>query len=164
MNAVDMLKQDHRHISKLFAHFDRMQADDHEGRHKAVRQIIEALRLHAAIEEESFYPRVKEQAQADGQPQVADEACESAEEHEAINGLLNDIEGLKAQDPEFGAKVALLKKTMRSHFREEEQDLLSVIEENMDDDDLDALGHELEKDREQVKAGKTLKHSTQVLH
>lgn len=164
MNAVDMLKQDHRHISKLFAHFDRMPADDHQGRHRAVKQIIEALRLHAAIEEESFYPRVKEQAQAAGQPAVAEEACESAEEHEAINGLLNDIEGLQAQDAQFGAKVALLKKTMRSHFREEEQDLLSVIEEKMDDDDLDALGHELQQDLAQAKAGKTLKHGTKVLH
>jgi hemerythrin superfamily protein len=164
MNAVDMLKQDHRHISKLFAHYDRMAADDHTGRYKAVREIIAALRTHAAIEEESFYPKVRATAEAADAPEVAEEACESAEEHEEINSLLNDIEGMQAQDAEFGAKVALLKKTMRSHFREEEQDLLSVIEDNMDADDLESLGHELEKDREALKKGKTLNHGKELLH
>jgi hemerythrin superfamily protein len=164
MNAVDMLKQDHRKISKLFAHFDRMPADDHDARGKTVKEIIQALREHAAIEEESFYPRVEEQAKANHTPEVAEEACESAEEHEEINALLNDLDGLSAKDDAFGAKVALLKKTMRSHFREEEQDLLSVIEKNMDDDDLESLGSELEKDREDVRAGKTLKHGQKTVH
>jgi hemerythrin superfamily protein len=164
MNAVHMLKQDHRKISKLFAHYDRMSHDDHAGREKTVQQIIEALRVHAAIEEESFYPKVHDQAVASNAPEVAQEACESAEEHEQINGLLDEIEGLNAKDAEFGPKVAMLKKTMRSHFREEEQDLLSVIEENMDAEDLESLGHELEKDRKAVEAGKTLKHGRDLMH
>jgi len=164
MNAVEMLKQDHRKISKLFAHYDRMSSDDHAGREKTVQQIIEALRVHAAIEEESFYPKVRDQAEASHAPEVAREACESAEEHEQINGLLDEIEGLNAKDADFGPKVAMLKKTMRSHFREEEHDLLSVIEENMDAEDLDRMGHELEKDRKAVEAGKTLKHGHNTLH
>lgn len=164
MNAVTLLKQDHRKISKLFAHFDRIDTHDHVAREKSVQEIIQALRVHAAIEEESFYPRVQEQARVSHTPQVAEEACESAEEHEEINGLLNDIEKLKATDADFAPKVALLKKTMRSHFKEEEQDLLSVIEENLDDDDLESMGHELQKDKQAVEAGKTLKHGHKVLH
>lgn len=163
MNAVDMLKQDHRAISKLFAHFDRMAKDDHAGREKTVAEIVAALRTHAAIEEESFYPKVREQAEASGTPEVAQEACESAEEHEAINTLLDDLDGLNAKDADFAPKVAMLKKTMRSHFKEEEQELLSVIADNMDADDLESLGHELQKDKEAVAAGKPLKHGA-TLH
>src|SRR5690349_1723434 len=61
-NAVDMLKKDHEDVTQLFEQFERAAAAD---RQPIANQIFSALDIHATLEEEIFYPAVREQVDFD---------------------------------------------------------------------------------------------------
>jgi len=60
MNAIDMLKHQHREVEALFKQLHKAKAG--EPRRKLFERIADALAVHAAIEERHFYPAVKERA------------------------------------------------------------------------------------------------------
>src|SRR5215470_15983749 len=89
-DALDLLKQDHDAVDKLFKRFEKLGEDD-EGKADCVAQICEALTIHASIEEEIFYPEVRKKL-ADG-----DDVMDEAEvEHDGIKRLVADLEGMSA--------------------------------------------------------------------
>ena len=77
-DALDLLKQDHDEVDKLFKRFEKLEEDE-QAKEDCVSQICEALTIHASIEEEIFYPAVREKL-ADGED-VMDEA---EDEHEGV--------------------------------------------------------------------------------
>jgi hemerythrin superfamily protein len=60
MDAITLLKKDHKTVEKLFKQFEKSGSSDSEARRKLVDQIIEELSVHASIEEQVFYPAVRE--------------------------------------------------------------------------------------------------------
>src|SRR4029079_17234083 len=99
MNAIKMLKDQHRQGDKLFKDFE--DAESAEARRDAFIAIADELAIHATIEERHFYPSVKE-AQTDGI------LLESVEEHLQIKRVIADLLELDAADVEFQAKVTTL--------------------------------------------------------
>ena len=58
--AIDLLKEDHDKVKKAFKEFEKMDRSDTETCRQLVRSVCEDLRVHTTLEEEIFYPAVRE--------------------------------------------------------------------------------------------------------
>lgn len=135
INALDLLKADHREVEKLFAEFDEAEGDTTEQAAIASR-IGQALSIHAELEEAILYPRIMKPLGDD-----ADLVCEATVEHGTLHGLIADMNGKDPSDPMVKAHVVVLKEYVKHHVREEENELFPKVEKT--GLDLEAIGEEI---------------------
>jgi hemerythrin superfamily protein len=131
MNAIALLKQDHRQVAELFEDFDDASDDD---RISLAGQICQLLTLHALIEEEIFYPAARAALDDDD----ADLIDEASVEHASLRHLISRIEDTGDDDGLFPARVVVLGEYVSHHVEEEEDQLFPLLEETHLD--LQALG------------------------
>jgi hemerythrin superfamily protein len=141
MNAIKMLKQQHREVEKLFKQVEA--ARSAEPRRKAFIQIADALAVHATIEERHFYPSVKKQ-------QTEEILLESVEEHLEIKRAIADLLQMDASEDEFEAKMKVLQEDVEHHVGEEEGELFPKVEKLFDEDALEAIGAAMEETRDEL--------------
>lgn len=124
-----MIRLDHAHV---LAAFRRFRSRMSQTRKKAlVTNVCLALEVHAQLEEEIFYPAMRQIAAAS---EILDK---SVPEHEEMRGF---VRSLRAMEPLEGAYDATFRKLIRSvlhHVADEETVLLPLAEELIPDD----LGH-----------------------
>ena len=139
MNALVLLKQDHGNVDNLFRDYESAPVTDHAGRRRTVDHIIEQLSVHAAIEEQLFYPAVR--AAVAG---AEDVTLESLEEHHIVKWVLSELEKLSPAEERFHAKVTVLIENVRHHVQEEEDDLFPKVRDTMSVQELEELGEAME--------------------
>lgn len=144
MNAIKMLKQQHRQVEKLFKQFEK--AKSARPRQKAFDEIADKLAVHAAIEEQHFYPSVKRRA-------TEDLLLEAVEEHLGVKRVIADMLDLEADDPIFEAKAKVLKDLVEHHVEEEEETLFPKVEKMVKAEELDAIGEEMASTMEDLLEG-----------
>jgi hemerythrin superfamily protein len=133
-DAVDLLKQDHAVIAEFFDRYERI--DDLEEKASLVSRIVRSLTVHARLEEELFYPALR---QSGGDPRVMDDADV---EHAVIKMLLVDLSRTNADTSHFDAKVRTLAHLVERHVAEEEGQMLQDARDS--DLDLVAMGGQLD--------------------
>jgi len=141
MDAVALLKADHRTVEALFEQFERATA-----RKKAdiARKICMELMIHAQIEEEIFYPAVT--------GQIDDHIVEEAYvEHDGAKMLIAEIMESSPEDDFFDAKVKVLSEEIKHHVREEEQRDGMFAQAKKAGLDLKALGAALAERKQELK-------------
>jgi hemerythrin superfamily protein len=115
-DAITLLKSDHRQVKALFSEFDKLKDDgSEEDKAAIVAQICNALTIHAAIEEEIFYPAVRKATED------ADLMDEALVEHAGAKELIAQLEGASADDDLYSAKVTVLGQQIDHHIQEEER-------------------------------------------
>ena len=113
MDAVALLKADHRKVEDLFDKFEKARESD---RRKAlVEQICTELCVHTTIEEEIFYPAC--QAEVEDKDVVE----ESYVEHDGAKVLVAELMQSAPDDEFYAAKVSVLSEEIRHHVKEEEK-------------------------------------------
>ena len=122
MDAITLLKTDHKAVEKLFKEFEKAGPGANVVRRKIVDQITEELSVHAAIEEQHFYPAVR--ALVEGQEEMT---LESIEEHHVVKWVLSELEGRDPSDERFEPKVTVLIELVRHHVKEEETELFPAV-------------------------------------
>jgi hemerythrin superfamily protein len=135
MNAIKMLKQQHREVEGLFEQLEKARTGPQ--RQKVFDQIADALAAHATIEERHFYPSVKKR-------DTEDILLESTEEHLAIKRVIADLLDCEPSDERFEAKCKVLKDEVEHHVEEEEGELFPKVQKLFDDEALKALGEEMQ--------------------
>ena len=143
MNALTLLKQDHNNVDELFNRFEQLEDTDTTEKRAVVDKIIEHLSIHAAIEEQVFYPAVQ-----DASAEAEDTLLEALEEHHVAKLTLNELEKMAPDDRRFDAKVRVLIESVRHHVQEEEDELFPKVREAMTNEQLNDLGELLEKTKE----------------
>lgn len=133
-DAIAILKQDHREVEAMFEKFE--QASTSKQQQKIAAQICEALRLHAEVEEEIFYPAVRS---AIDETDLIDEA---QVEHNSAKFLMEQIESGALAPEMFQANVMVLKEYVQHHVEEEEKEMFKLAKSS--GLDLEALGKEIE--------------------
>ena len=115
-DAFALLKADHKKVKGLFNQFKKAkkQGADDATKSALVAQICMELRVHAQIEEEIFYPALREQM--DDQD-IMDEATV---EHAGAKDLVGQLEGMSPGDDLYDAKVTVLGEEVDHHVKEEE--------------------------------------------
>lgn len=138
MNALELLKADHKVVDRLF---QQVKATEDESEHKALfEQIKEELTVHAAIEEEIFYPRLIEE----GDEELQDITKEGIQEHHQMKVFLREISGLGDESEVFEPKLKVLIEGVEHHVMEEEGEMFKMVEEQFSSEVLEELGAELE--------------------
>ncbi|HEX5278792.1 MAG TPA: hemerythrin domain-containing protein [Micropepsaceae bacterium] len=132
-NAIQLLSSDHDEVEKLFKQFKKSNGRKAE----IVRRICMALTVHAEIEEEIFYPAMRD-AMAAKDESMMDEATV---EHETIRNLVEEIEGSGTDDEMLSARMKVLCEYVTHHVKEEEEKIFPKAKKARLD--LDELGVEL---------------------
>ncbi len=140
MDAITLLRADHRSIEKLFKQFEKTTLRARVERQKLVESIIVELSVHAAIEEQNFYPAVREFV-----PEETGVVLESLEEHHIVKWVLSELEGRDVDDERFEPKVRVLIELVRQHVRGEEDDLFPVVRAAVKRGHLGELGERMER-------------------
>jgi hemerythrin superfamily protein len=142
IDAVELLKADHKQVAEWFQQFERSRSD--ESKQALAQQICAALTVHAAIEEEIFYPAFLE---ATGETDLHHEA---EVEHQGAKNLIAEIEASNPEDEYFDAKVTVLAELIRHHVNEEEQRDGMFAKARESEMDLDSLGEQLQARKEEM--------------
>ena len=138
MDAIVLLKDDHKTVEKLFKEFEKAGGRAFKTRQQLVQKIIEELTVHAYIEEEIFYPTARAAV-----PETTDHVLESVEEHHVVVWMLSELAGMDPADERYTAKVTVLIENVRHHVEEEEQDWFPTVRESMGRKVLQELGEKM---------------------
>src|SRR5512139_3190038 len=112
-DAIAVLKKDHAEVERLFVRFER--ARSAQERRRLAERIVRELSIHAAIEEQLVYPRLR--GRLDGSEGAI---LLALEEHHFTKVALTEIEALPEESERLEPKVHLLAENVRRHVREEE--------------------------------------------
>lgn len=115
MDAITLLKQDHKAVEALFKKFEKTGTAAHSAQRDLAEKIVRELSVHAAIEEQLFYPAIREAV-----PDTEDHVWESLEEHHVVKWVASEVDGMKPDEERFRAKVTVLIESVRHHVEEEE--------------------------------------------
>jgi|SRR5882672_3305572 len=120
-DVLEMLKQDHKRVKKAFTEFDKLGPEEHERRATIVERTCAELEVHAALEEEIFYPAVRRVLSA---PALIDEA---EVEHKTLKMLILELDRLEPGDERYAASFNVLAEYTRHHVREEEGEVFNKL-------------------------------------
>src|SRR2546423_1658122 len=137
MDAITLLKNDHKEVKRLFRDFER--AKDDRARKEAVEAMIRELSVHSAIEEQIFYPAVRQEV-----PDENDTVLEGLEEHHVVKWTLSELEGMEPSDERYKAKVTVLIESVRHHIEEEEGEMFPAVREALGRKRLGEIGDRME--------------------
>jgi hemerythrin superfamily protein len=140
VDAITLLKQDHKNVESLFRRFEQAGDRAHKTKRRLVDQMIEELSVHSSIEETVFYPATR-----DARRETEDEVLESLEEHHLVKIVLSELEGMDPKDERFDAKVTVMMENVRHHIGEEEHDLFPQVRSALGRKELQELGERLEE-------------------
>jgi len=141
-HAIAILKKDHDTVKALFDDFEK--AEKRPAKEKIIDQAVTALKIHAILEEEIFYPSVRAHVGS----KVMNEADE---EHHVAKVLIAELDA-GANSDHRDAKFTVLAESVRHHIREEENDMLPKAKGL--DMDFEALGQRmLERKSQLLKDG-----------
>lgn len=118
-DAITLLTEDHKNVRKMFADFEKLKKGNGSSDAKAalVARICGELSVHAYVEEEIFYPVVRE---AIGDDDLMDEADV---EHAEAKDLIAQLKDMKPWDDHYDAKVTVLGENIAHHVKEEEGEM-----------------------------------------
>ncbi|MFK4150072.1 hemerythrin domain-containing protein [Streptomyces sp. NPDC004065] len=141
MDAIELLKRDHRMVEQLFR--DYHAAASATQRRGVVELAVRELSRHAALEELLLYPLARKVI-----PDGAREVDEHLGEHMAVKKLLLALDKLPAGDEREAGLMAQLRREVDEHVREEEGELMPQLRAHVSQQDLDELGRQLDRARQ----------------
>jgi len=140
-NAISLLKNDHKTVKGLFEKFEA--AEESSEKENIIAEAIEELKVHATVEEEIFYPAIREE--------VGDDLMNEAEvEHHVARMLIAELDQSTEDEEYRNAKFKVLAEAVKHHIKEEEGQMLPSAEEL--DMDFDALGEQMVQRKEELKS------------
>jgi hemerythrin-like domain-containing protein len=140
MDAITLLKQDHKTVEGLFKKFQKAGEGAKKTQQDLADRIVEELSVHTAIEEQVFYPAVREALEEE-----EDTILEGIEEHHIAKVLLSEISNMDPEDERFRAKVTVLIESVRHHVEEEEKELFPEVRKALGRKKLGEIGDQLEE-------------------
>lgn len=146
-DAFELLKADHREVEKMHRQYEKLVDADApaDEREALARRICTALTIHATVEEELFYPPVRD---AIDEQDIMDHADV---EHASAKDLIAQVEAMDPDDSHYDAKVTVLCEYVAHHVKEEEEEMFPKARKAKDID-FDALGAEMAARKAELQA------------
>ena len=143
MDALELLKQDHAKVKKLF---EQAEDADQKEQQAIFTQIKTELEIHAHIEESVFYPAMQRYNE------LKDMVAESLEEHSKVKTLLKEMEAMAGSE-DFEDKLEELIDNVEHHAEDEEESkMFPKVRDLVSAAELDKLGTQLQAAKGQRKA------------
>src|ERR1700682_3591686 len=126
MDAITLLEQDHQKVKKL----------------------VQELTVHEKIEEQIFYPEVKERATS---KQLEELVTESYEEHHFVDMVKAEIANTPFEAEEWAAKFKVMMENIEHHaFEEEEGKMFPKVRRAFKKDELEDMGTRMQELKDQL--------------
>ena len=136
-SATNMIRVDHTHVMSTFHQYKSVASP--RVRLGLVNTICTALEIHAQLEEEIFYPAVRQVTE--------DEVIlESMEEHQVMKKLIGQLRGMAPEDNGYDETLMSLMREVIHHVADEETVVLPAAERLMADQ-LGELGMKMTRRR-----------------
>jgi hemerythrin superfamily protein len=145
-DAIDLLDADHLAVHALFQSYRELVRTGATAlqRRTLAEEICMELTIHAKLEEELFYPAVRE---ALDDEDVVDEA---QEQHGSLRELVGQILATPPQDALYDAKVKVLAEYVERHVRIEREHVFNrVLAARVD---LQSLGRNIAARKEELRS------------
>ena len=139
MDAIALLKADHDKVKKMLAEGERTTERGEKTRTELFATLKGEMIVHERIEEEIFYPTLKEH------PKARDIVLEGYEEHHVVDTVMAELEGLPVDDETWGAKAKVMKENVEHHMEEEESEMFKQARAVFDREELEELGTRMEE-------------------
>lgn len=148
-NAITMLKSDHATVKRLMRELNETGDRAVKQRESLVEQIERALKMHAQLEEEIFYPAFKSASRGSEAEELFYEA---AEEHHIVDMVLPALKAANPKSHEFKAKAKVLQDLVEHHIKEEETQMFREARDLFGDEQLRELGDMMQARRDTIEA------------
>ena len=141
-DATALLKADHKLVAGLFNEFEKAPSDARKT--AIVAQICKELTVHAQIEEEIFYPAVKNA--------LKDHELipEATVEHASVKALIAEVQDKAPYGEMYDAKVKVMGEFVKHHVKEEEKEMFARVRKT--ELDLHALGAQIAVRKQELMA------------
>ena len=147
--ATDPLRMDHRVFAQMFKDFAKLDEWSVEQKIEMFRMLADRLAVHAALEEQLFYPALHRNVPPEDRPPI----LEAREEHKIVKKLLEELAELGPEDESFDAKMKVLGERVNHHAKEEERELFPLFN-SLPDKDRDPLIRALAEREDEWGVGK----------
>lgn len=134
MDALTLLENDHRKVEGLLDELEPTTERAVKTRQELFDRVRTELTVHEIIEEEIFYPTLKQH------PRAKEIVLEGYEEHDVVNILMGELEQLSVEDETWGPKAKVMIENIRHHIEEEEGDMFKKARQVFDRQELEQLG------------------------
>lgn len=145
-DALDILAEDHQKVLKMFDQFRKMtkKADaDEQEMQTLVETACAELTIHSQVEEELFYPALRDASDAD------DLLDEAEVEHASAKQLITELAAMQPGDDLYEAKFTVLGEYVKHHIGEEEHQLFPKAKKAKMD--LESLGEEIRTRKQELR-------------
>jgi hypothetical protein len=146
MDALKLLEDDHETVKGLLEDIEPTTERAVKTREQLFTRLRRELEVHETIEEEIFYPALKEH------PKAKDLVLEAYEEHNVVDMVMGEIEDVAYDDETWGAKFTVLKENLEHHIEEEETEMWKQARQVFDDEELDELGDRMALRKDELMA------------
>jgi hemerythrin superfamily protein len=148
MDSTALLTADHNRVRGLFTRFrEAQESDDTGAMADLAEQLYTELQVHTTIEEEIFYPDVRQ-----GDHELEDMVAEGLEEHHVVDVLMEEAQALTPGEEAWVAKLTVLIENVEHHAGEEESELFPKVRSVFAAGDLEAQARRLEARKAQLGA------------
>jgi Hemerythrin HHE cation binding domain len=144
MDALRLLKDDHDKVKKLLGELESTTERGVKTRQELFAKVKQELVVHEAIEEEIFYPALKDH------PKTKEITLEAYEEHHVVDMVMAEIEGVAFDDETWGAKFTVMKENVEHHIEEEEGEMFTQARQVFDGDELERLGDTMKTRKDEL--------------
>ncbi len=139
MDALSLLRRDHREVKKLLAALEQTTERAIKTRTRLFDRLKTALTAHEVIEEEIFYPALR------AHPKAKAIVLEAYEEHNVVDTLLGELSRLPVTDQTWAAKAKVMTENLLHHIEEEEREMFETSRRIFDKAELADLGRRMEE-------------------
>ena len=136
MDAISLLKKQHREVEQLFKKIEK--TDDGGQRRELMEEIVSHLEMHTSLEEEIFYPAVREAPSK----KAGEMINEAFEEHAVVKLVLRELPNVDPEDERFEAKMTVLQELIEHHVEEEEKEMFKIAQK-LGKEELRDLGQQM---------------------
>lgn len=148
MNAIDLLKDDHKRVKALLEELSESTERGIKKRTELLARLEREITLHTQLEEEILYPAFK----SEGGKEEDVMYYEAKEEHRTVDSLvLPDLKDTAPGTREFSGRVKVVKELLEHHIEEEEQEMFPQARKLLGNAKLEELGAQMEAMKAEYK-------------
>ncbi len=142
MDLYQLLKQDHQKAKRLFEQLTDTSDRAVKSRERLFAQLKQELELHTEVEEQHFYPALRDQEE------TKDLVEEALEEHNEVKEMLEELDSANKDDESWAEQLAELKENVEHHVEEEETQLFPRAQKVLKKEQADEIAGAIEKEKE----------------
>lgn len=141
MDALELLENDHQKVLGMLEKLEQTTERAVKTRDETFARLRDELEAHAHVEENIFYPAVRNESKSNALTFAA------YEQHHVAKILLDELGGLPVDSERWTAKLKVLKDSVEHHIEEEREQIFAEARSSLTQAQLDDLGEQMDAEK-----------------